>query len=264
MARIVLTTLLIVLLNVLVGCSSTDSGEGQLIPTPVKKFGYTGEIKVGEIEEIDTVEQVAVNRQAYRQGLKLLIEYYNKVGNNMKLRWAVKELAALNTMPQYKYITEAEVAGPNLKASTKIPEADSIYTDAYNLEKKAKRAVVIHDKDLLRLSLDKYDELIRKHPSSDKIDDAAFQAGGIYEHFKDYSIAILYYKRAYQWNPDTNRPARFKEAYILDQRLARRSEALELYKQFVESMKKQDKDSKWIVWTEKRIKELSTSNEVGR
>ena len=142
MARILLATLHIVSLNVLVGCT-IDGGEGQLIPAPVKKFGYTGEIKIGEIEEIDSIEQVAMNRQAYRQGLKVLIEYYNRVGNNMKLKWAVKELAALNTMPQYKYITEAEVAGPDLKVSTAIPEADAIYRDDVNLEKNDSRTVDI-------------------------------------------------------------------------------------------------------------------------
>ena len=228
MARIALAALLIVSLNVLVGCGSIDGGEGQLIPASVKKFGYSGDVKVSQAEEIDTVEQVAVNRQAYRQGLRLLINHYNKVGNNMKLRWTKKELAALNTMPQYKYIIEAEVAGPDLKASTAIPEADAMYRDAVYLEKKGKRLVLIKDNDLLRLALDRYNELIRMHPSSDKIDDAAYKAGSIYEYFKDYSIALLYYKRTYQWDPDTVYPARFKEAYILDRRLTRRAEALGL------------------------------------
>jgi tetratricopeptide (TPR) repeat protein len=263
MARIVLTTVLIILLNVLVGCSGADKGEGQLIPTSVKKFGYTGEVKAAEAEEIDAVEKVEVNRQAYRQGLKLLIEYYNKVGNNMKLQWAQKELDALNAIPQYKYIIEAEVAGSDLKASTKIPEAELLYRDALHLEKKAKRAVIIKDDDLLRLALDKYNELISKHPSSDKVDDAAYKAGGIYEYFKDYSIALLYYKRTYQWNPDTPYPARFKEAYILDSRLSRRAEALDLYKQAIGAVK-QGQHSKWVEWTKKRIKELSTSGEGGQ
>ncbi len=263
MARIVLTTVLIISLNVLVGCGGVDKGEGQLIPTSVKKFGYTGEVKATEAEEIDTVENVAINRQAYRQGLKLLIEYYNKVGNNMKLRWAKKELVSLNAIPQYKYIIEAEVAGPNLKASTKIPEADALYRDAVRLDKKAKRAIIIKDNDLLRLALDKYNELIKKHPSSDKIDNAAYKAGVIYEYFNDYSIALLYYKRAYQWNPATPYPARFKEAYILDRRLSRRAEALELYKQAIAAVKK-GQHIKWVHWTEKRIKELSVSDEGGR
>jgi tetratricopeptide (TPR) repeat protein len=264
MARIVLTTVLIVLLNVLVGCSGADKGRGRLIPTTVKKFGYTGEVKVSQKEEIDTVEQMAVNRRAYSNGLKSLIDYYNKVGNNMKLRWAEKELAALDAMPQYKYIIEAEVAGPDLKATTSIPEADELYDDAVRLEKQGGRLVVIKDNDLLRLALDKYNELIKKHPSSDKIDDAAYRAGKIYEYFKDYSIALIYYRRTYQWNDETSYPARFKEAYILDQQLHRRAEALELYKQAIKAIRKEGEHEEWKLWAEERIEELSESKGGGK
>ncbi len=104
-----------------------------------------------------------------------------------------------------------------------------MYDEALRLEKRAKRFIIIIDEDLLRVALGKYNELIKKHPSSDKIDDAAFRAAGIYEHFKDYTIALLYYQRTYQWDPQTPRLAEFKAAYILDQRLSRRAEALRLY-----------------------------------
>lgn len=264
MARIVLTAVLIVMLNVLVGCSGADKGRGRLIATPAKKYSYTGEVKVSQKEEIDTVEQMAVNRRAYRHGLQSLIDYYNKVGNNMKLQWAEKELAALNAMPQYKYIIEAEVAGPKLKATTAIPEADELYGDAVRLEKQGGRLIVVKNNDLLRLALDKYNELIKKHPSSDKIDDAAYRAGKIYEYFKDYSIALIYYKRTYQWNDETPYPARFKEAYILDQQMHRRAEALELYQQAVKAIKKEGEHREWKLWAEERIKELTESKESGK
>jgi tetratricopeptide (TPR) repeat protein len=111
---------------------------------------------------------------------------------------------------------------------------------------------------MLRLALDKYNQLIKKYPTSDKIDDAAFRAGGIYEYFKDYTIALLYYQRAYQWDPDTIHPARFKAAYILDKRLHRRAEALELYQQVA---KKKGQHGKYKVFAENRIRELTKSDE---
>jgi len=151
----------------------------------------------------------------------------------MKLLWAKEELAALDAIPQYKYIIEANVAGPDLKATTSITEADYMYADAVRTEKKAKKLLVYTNKDLLRMALDKYNQLIRKHPASDKIDDAAFKAAGIYEHFKDYSISLLFYQRTYQWDPDTIYPAKYKAAYVLDKHLHRRAEALELYQQAV-------------------------------
>jgi tetratricopeptide (TPR) repeat protein len=208
--------------------------------------------------ETDIVEEMAVNRQAYRQGLQLLIEHYAGTGNNEKLRWAQKELAALDAIPQYNYIVGAITAGPNLRATTVIPEAELLYMEAVKLEKKAKGLVIIYNEDMLRLALYKYNQLIRKHPTSEKIDDAAFRAAGIHEHFKDYTIAALYYERVYQWDPDTIYPARYKTAYILDKRLhTQRAKALELYQ---EVLRRGGVPAKRKEFIEKRIEELTQSD----
>jgi len=263
MARVILTAVLVVLLNVVVGCNNIDSGRSQLMPARTRtSLGSAATVNIAEASETDIIEQVAINRQAYRQGLELLVEYYTKAGDNMRLVWAKRELAALNAMPQYKYIIGAGLAGPNLKASASIPEADDLYFDALVLEKKARNLIVVKDAGLLRLVLDKYNQLISKYPTSDKIDDAAFRAGGIYEHFKDYTIAVLYYKRAYQWDPDTTYPARFKAAYVLDIRLHRRAEALELYQQAVEVAKETGRHSKFKKYAENRIRKLTTAGEI--
>ena len=255
MARIVLTTVVIVLLNVLVGCQGVDSGRGILMPARTRtSLGSAGVVDIAKAGETDFVEQIAVNRQAYRQGLELLIRYYTKTGNNMKFKWAKAELAALDSIPQYKYIVEGETAGPNLRASASIPEADEIYQDALQLEKEA--GVLLKNNDLLRLALDKYDRLIKQHPSSDKIDDAAYQAGEIYEYFQDYSIALLYYKRAYEWDPDTINPARFRSARILDKRLHRNAEALELYREAIKTEGRYAKHKLWTEYAEERIAAL--------
>ncbi len=245
-------TALIVLLSVLVGCHEAESGRSQLIPARMK------DVSVVEAGEADIIEQMSINRLAYRQYLESLVAHYKKTGNNMKLKWAKDELKRLNKMPQYKYIIEASVAGPNLKAKSSITIADYMYDEAYRLEKRAKRLIFIKNENLLRVTLDKYNQLIRKHPSSDKIDDAAYRAGGICEYFKDYKIALLYYQRAYQWDPDTIHPARFKAAYILDKYLHRRAEALELYQQAV---KKRNLRMNYKRSAEKRISELTKSGE---
>jgi tetratricopeptide (TPR) repeat protein len=231
MAKTILTVLLIVLLNVLVGCYEPDSGRSQFLPTPMKT------VSVVDAGEADIIENMAASRLAYRQYLESLILYYKKTGDNMKLRWAEDELKRLNEMPQYNYIIEAGVAGPDLKATDSDNAANYLYDEAYRLEKAAKRLVLIVDENLLRVALDKYNQVIKQYPKSDKIDEAAYRAGGIYEHFKDYTIALLYYQRAYQWDPATANPARYKAAYILDQHLHRRAEALPLYQQALESEK---------------------------
>ncbi|MGA1980398.1 MAG: hypothetical protein ABSG99_07565 [Sedimentisphaerales bacterium] len=253
MAKTILTVLLIVLLNVLVGCYGPDSGRSQFLPTPMKT------VSVVEAGEADIIEHMATSRLAYRQYLESLIAYYKKTGDNMKLRWAEDELDRLNDMPQYSYIIEASVAGPNLKAKDSINAANYLYDEAYRLEKAAKRLIVIVDENLLRVALDKYNQVIKQYPTSDKIDEAAYRAGGIYEHFKDYTIALLYYQRAYQWDSATTNPARFKAAYILDQYLHRRAEALPLY-QYALGNEKLSKDDQEFV--QKRIEELTKSGET--
>jgi tetratricopeptide (TPR) repeat protein len=175
----------------------------------------------------------------------------------MKLSWAEKELAALDAMPQYDYVVEATVAGANLKATKSVSEADYLYNDAVRLEEQAGQFLVVKDDNLLRLALDKYNQVISKFPSSDKIDDAAFRAAGIYEHFKDYTIAILYYQRTYQWEPGTLYPARFKAAFILDQRLHRRAEALQLYQDALSQITRSGQHPQWQQYAESRIKELT-------
>lgn len=249
MARTILAVLLIVLSTVLVGCYGVDSGRSQLLPPPVK------EVPIVDAGEADIIEQMSINRSAYRQYLESLIVHYKKTGNSMKLGWAENELKKLNEMPQYNYVIEASVAGPGLKATDSIAIADYMYDEAYRLEKKSKFLFIVHE-DNLRDALYKYNQLIRKHPSSDKIDDAAYRAASIYEHFMDYTLAVLYYQRTYQWDPYTIYPARFKAAYILDEHLHRRGEALKLYQQAAakEDLSPDDKE-----FVEARITALTKS-----
>lgn len=256
MAKTILTAVLVVLLNVLVGCNNgIDSSGAKLMIVRTKPVPV---VEVAEAGETDIVEELVNNRRAYQQGLESLVAHYTKMGNNMKLRWAKRELAALDAMLKYDYIVEAGLAGPNLKASTSIYAADVLYGDALRLEKKAKDLVIIVDKALLAQALDKCNQLIREYPSSDKIDDVAYIAGRIYEHFKEYSIAILYYQRAYQWNPETTCPAMFKVAYILDRRLHRRAEAIELYQEVVEN---KGLSINYREFAEMRITEITKSDE---
>jgi tetratricopeptide (TPR) repeat protein len=257
MARKGCTVILIVLLSVLVGCQGVDSGKGQMVPQGRRQaLGPATAINIADASEVDLVEKMEVNRQAYRQGLELLVGYYIRTGNNMKLEWAQKELNALDTMPKYNYIIEANVAPANLKVIASIPAADDLFYEAEEINKEAGRLPVLKNENQLRLALSKYNEVIRKYPTSDKIDDAAYKAGEIYEYLKDYTIALLYFKRTFQWDPETPHPARFRAARILDQRLHNNAEALQLYQQAVKIEGQFDKYREWREFAEKRIREL--------
>ena len=212
---------------------------------------------VGSTDEVDLVEQVATHRRSYRRSLELLVTHYTVVGDNRKLKWAQEELRALDRMPQYRYISDAQVMPADLRAVTRIPAADEMYLDAVETQRQAEPIGILKDEELLRVALSKYNALIRQYPNSDKIDDAAYRAAGIYEYFKDYEIALLYYQRAYQWDADTPYPARFRAASVLDRRLRRRGEALELYQEAV--LREGDRYDEWKMYGERRIRELSTS-----
>ena len=163
MARKGCTVILIVLLSVLVGCQGVDRGEGQLIPQGRRQaLGPAKVVDITGTSEADIVEQMAVNRQAYYQGLELLVGYYMRTGNNMKLEWAQKELAALNTMPKYNYIIEAVTIPGNNKAIDSIPEADDIYYDAEEMNKEAGTLPILKNENQLRLALAKYNDVIKR------------------------------------------------------------------------------------------------------
>jgi tetratricopeptide (TPR) repeat protein len=262
MARNVCTVVLIIMLSVLVGCQSVNKGRGQRMPVdPRQSYGPGSVINIADTSEADLVEKMAVSRQAYKQGLELLAGYYMRTGDNLKLEWAQKELDAFNTMPKYNYIIEASVAPQNLKPIASIPEADDLYYEAEDMDKEAGALPFLKNENQLRLARQKYDEVIKKYPTSDKIDDAAYKAGVIYEYFKDYTIALLYYKRAFQWDPQTPYPARFRAARILDKNLHRNAEALQLYQQAVKIEGQFDKYREWKEFAEKRISELQKVGE---
>ena len=83
--------------------------------------------------------------------------------------------------------------------------------------------------------MNKFTQVIRQYPTSNKIDEAAFRTGDAHEHFKEYAIAAVYYERAAQWDKNIKSPARFKAAYLNDRFLHDRQKALLLYQDAIAS-----------------------------
>jgi TolA-binding protein len=134
-------------------------------------------------------------------------------------------------------------------------DANALYAEGLRIEEEA--GLLIKDEALLKKALDKYNELISKYPKSDKIDDAAFRMGGIYEYMKDYPNAVKNYQRTYQWNQQTPTVARFKAAYLLDTQLGRRSEALQIYQDALSKITRSNEHRLWVEYAEQRVKELT-------
>ena len=213
------------------GCTEEVMDDSRFIIDPVaaKEAMNEGFGVPDGTEEVDLVENMAANRNNYRNSLRKLMEYYKVSGDALKHRWARRELGMFLNMPQYRYLMPGEAAYANLRATDAIEEADNLFAEAMALYKDARNLVVVTDETKLRDSLNKFNLIISNYPNSDKIDDAAFWAGRIYEHFKDYEIAVVYYQRAYQWDEETPYPARYRAAYIMDYHLRMREDAVVLY-----------------------------------
>jgi tetratricopeptide (TPR) repeat protein len=150
---------------------------------------------------------------------------------------------------------------PTLKAKDEIPAANALYAEAEKLYKDAGfiPLTVTKDIELLRAALRKYGEMISRFPTSNKIGEAAFRMGEIHEGLGDNAIALAYYQRTYQWDPATKHPARFKAAAILDKKLHRRDEALQIYQ---EAIVKEASHTDLRLMAERRVEQLTTSTDA--
>ncbi len=213
-----------------VGCEEEVSDDSRFKVDPAQEAIAISEgFAVPDASEVDYVEDMAGYRNAYRDSLERLTDYYRSMGDATKQTWAKREFDSFMRMVHYHYIMPAEAAFGDLRATDSIAQADMLYEETMKLYREAGGLLIIIDDGKFREALNKFNLLISSYPCSDKIDDSAFRAGQIYEHFKDYEIAAVYYQRAFQWSETTPYPARFKAAYVLDRHLHMRKEALALY-----------------------------------
>jgi len=260
MHKTFLKTAVIVIIGLaFAGCQEkAKKGDRYMAERPTSKISQPGTLFAPTAQEVDLVETMARFRYSYRESIVDLAAYYKKVGNNTKRLWAQSELESLDSTQQYEYITLGITAGPDLRATASIPQANVLYDDGMKLYKDAKWTVFFTHGGKLQQALRKFHEIIRKYPTSNKIDDAAYRAAKVYDHFKDYEIAVVYYQRAFQWNSEIKYNVRYRAAFILDQILHNRKEALPIYQ---ECLKKERLDEDKTEFVKMRIKRLTTSKE---
>lgn len=189
------------------------------------------DITIVDVGEVDLVEQVLTYRAQYHRTLHALRDFYRDSGYDAKRKWAERELADVNRITPFRYIISAEIPSNKLAPTASIPEADAMYDRGHKLLKEGGHSLpVIFREQKVREALAVFRKLIETHPTSDKIDDAAFFCAEIHkEYFQENRLAVLWYERAYTWDPQTPHPARFQAAAVYDLRLHDRERALELY-----------------------------------
>jgi tetratricopeptide (TPR) repeat protein len=214
-------------------------------------------IRIVDRTEVDLVEEMLLHRAMYGQHLRALIMFYSEIGDEEKANWARNELRDYHHIKPYMYLRDAETPVASLRPSDSIAAADKIYDEAVALmEKGGHGTPVFYNQQILKQSLAKFKDLINRYPSSDKIDDAAFFIGELHKEYfeeKDNTLALQWYQRALDWNPDIQRPVRFQMAVIYDYRIHEREKALEMYQGVIDH---EDFNKSNVAWAKAAINKL--------
>jgi hypothetical protein len=169
-----------------------------------------------------------------------------------RAKWAEEELLQLHRIPKQAFRLELDVPPPTLHAAYNIPEANELYRRAMAYKDKGWGVDYTDNQRRAEILLQ---QLLTAYPQSDKIGDAAYQLGDLYEGkaYRQYRRAAHYYERCFQWNPNTQLDARLRAARLYDRQLAERVRATELYREIT----LHETDPKRLQEAQKRLTELS-------
>jgi tetratricopeptide (TPR) repeat protein len=206
-------------------------------------------------DDLALVERVIEARKRYKEALEQLREQYIKMGDVERQRWVEEELISFHRISKRAYRLDLDVPAPTLQPQYNDPGANELFRRAMAYKGKGFWGQE-HDDNLRRAEI-LFQQLLSTYPQSDKIDDAAFQLGEIYESrvFKQYRRAAMYYQRCFEWNPNTDSEARLRCARLYDKVLQDRGRAIQLYRDVMNH----DADQKRVDEAKKRLSELSAS-----
>ena len=203
--------------------------------------------------DVELVERLLAARREYQLTLEALRTHYISSGDIERARWAEEELLQYHRVSKQAFRLELDVPPPTLQANYNVPEANDLY----------RRAMVFKDKgwgtdyqDNQRRAEILLQSLLTNYPQSDKISDAAYQLGDIYESkaYKQYGRAAQYFERCFQWNPKTQFDARLRAARLYERYLNERARAIEIYREITTH----ETDPKRMEEAQKRLNELSS------
>ncbi len=212
-------------------------------PAPPKKPAGKGDVEI--------VERLLAARKEYQLTLEALRAHYIATGDIERAHWAEDELIQFHRILKHPYRLELDVPPPTLQAATNVPEANELYRRAMLFKDKGMGTAYVDNQRRAELLLQ---QMLTNYPQSDKISDAAYQLGDIYESkaFRQYPRAASYFERCFQWKPNTNFDARLRAARLYDRHLNERNRALEIYKEITTH----ETDAKRIEEANRRLTEL--------
>ena len=202
--------------------------------------------------DIELVEKLLIIRRDYQKTLETLRVHYLQAGDIERAKWAEEELRQYHRIAKPAYRLELDVPPPTLNGQTNVPEANKLFTRALEFKDKGWGTDYIDNQHRAEIL---FQELLTKHPQCNKIDDAAYMLGEIYESkaFKQPRRAAQYFERCFQWNPRTHRDARIRAARIYDRELHERTRAIELYREVTTH----ETDQRRLQEAQRRLADLS-------
>jgi len=209
----------------------------------------------GSAQDLELVEKLLMCRRDYQKALENLRLQYLKVGDPERAKWAEEELRQFHRIPKQAYRLDLDVPPPNLSGQTNIPEANKLFTAAMTYKDKGWGTDYIDNQRRAEILFQK---LLTEYPQSNKIDEAAYQLGDIYDSkaYKQARRSAAYFERCYQWNPKTTSDARLRAARIYDKQLSDKAHAIEIYKEITTH----ETDAKRIAEATKRLTDLSSAH----
>jgi TolA-binding protein len=238
-SRFLMAGLFLLTLWVLARAQTTAPG-----PAP-KKAATKGDVEI--------VERLLSARKDYQATLEALRAHYIATGDIERARWAEDELVQYHRIPKHAFRLELDVPPPTLQGNHNIPEANELYRQAIKFKDKGFWGQDYIDNQHRAELL--FQQLLTNYPQSDKISDAAYQLGDIYESkaFKQYERAANYFERCFQWNPKTQFDARMRAARLYERYQSERGRAIEIYKEITTH----ETDPKRVEEAQKRLTALS-------
>lgn len=182
--------------------------------------------------DVQMVERLLAARKEYQLTLEKLRAFYIATGDVQRARWAEEELLRFHRIPKRAYRLELDVPPPTLDGKYNIPEANELFRRASAFQNKGWGSDYQDNQRRAELL---YQNLLSRYPQSDKISDAAYQLGDIYESraYRQYGRAALYFERCYQWNPKTQFDARMRAARLYERYLSDRQRAMKIYREIL-------------------------------
>jgi hypothetical protein len=209
--------------------------------------------KGGKTKDVEMVERLLASRREYQITLENLRAHYIATGDIERARWAEEELLQFHRITKQAYILDLDVPPPTLQGIYNIPEANDLYRRAMVFKEKGGWTANDRIDNERRAEL-LLQQLLSNYPTSDKISDAAYQLGDIYEgkDYRMYARAALYFERCFQWDAKTKLDARMRAARLYDRQLNERKKAIDLYT----DVTTHEIDNKRVEEASKRLTEL--------